>query len=107
MKAILCWQNAVLTEVDVQGHAQISDICVAVSFLLRSSAQALQNLQTSGHLEWELDLPSEGRFVWSLCSWSDGLQGPLQGVSLVLASGLRRLAGDYISLELFEEDLTI
>ncbi|MEM9423950.1 MAG: hypothetical protein AAF975_04075 [Spirochaetota bacterium] len=102
MRAQLTWQSGILVRVWVSGHAAAQELCVAVSCLLRSCALAVEDLQAGAYpLEWDLALPEEGAFAWRLDDWGAELTGRLQGISLVLACGLRRLAEDYPDLELF------
>ena len=102
LRVKLYWQQDIWVAVEASGHApsQHKELCTSVSCLLRSSAQALEAL--SGLKDWELQLPEEGRFSWVLHKWPGMLSGPLQGISLMLACGLRRLAQDYPALKLYE-----
>ncbi len=103
MKADLHWQAAIVTKIVVLGHAPVNELCVAMSCLLRSCAQAMENLQTTNDLDWVLTLPQEGQFAWQLYSWHKRLSPVLEGISLVLANGVRSLAEDYPVLELSEQ----
>ena len=98
----LYWQQDILVAVEATGHApaQHKELCTSVSCLLRSGAEALEAL--SGLKDWELRLPEAGKFGWVIHQWPAALLGPLQGISLLLACGLRRLAKDYSVLQLGE-----
>ena len=104
LRVDLYWQQDILVSVRASGHApaQHKELCTSVSCLLRSSAQALEALSVCGLENWELKLPAEGQFSWVIHKWPITLLGPLQGVSLVLSCGLRRLADEYSVWELCE-----
>ena len=104
MKAELYWQAAIVRKIVVFGHAPVTELCIAMSCLLRSCAQAMHNLQATNDLDWVLKLPEEGQFAWQLRSWHEKLSPVLEGISLVLANGVRSLAKDYPALELSEEN---
>ncbi len=103
MQAVLQWRRAVLVYVRVSGHAAAGqvELCIAASCLLRSCASAIQELRLPAAC-WQLSLPQEGEFVWRLIDWPAECLGVVQGISSVLATGLRRLAADFPALELRE-----
>lgn len=95
---VLLAADGCLVRVSMRGHASNSAgprggnvICAAVTALVRSCAEAVSEhsgITVDGAAE------AEGEFVLSVRTVDTNERAWLRGVSDVLASGLRRMAGD-------------